>query len=87
MKLTKNEVEALKICLNYETREAQLEDNYSNGGAQEFAVELFDGNMKAAGGLITSLQEKGMGVMDEEDDIFWLSEEGVNTIFDILEGK
>ncbi|MCK5018233.1 MAG: hypothetical protein KAS32_14345 [Candidatus Peribacteraceae bacterium] len=84
--LTDNEIEALKLCLNYADRESQLNDNYSNAGSEEFAG-IFDGNKHAAGGLITSLAEKGMGNMDEEDDIFWLSDEGVNTIFDIIENR
>ena len=94
--LTENEKEALRICLNYDSRESQLDDNYSNGGPYEFALQLFDGNMKAAGGLISSLQKKGLGWLDDRTDegfgrrpasehIFWLSSDGVNAIFDIIE--
>jgi len=98
MKLTDNEIAALKICLNYDDREAQLEDNFSNGGPREFADQIFDGNLRAAGGLITSLQQKGLGDLDDRTGegwghqpvdmhIFWLSELGVNTIFDIIEAE
>jgi len=89
--LTENETKALKMCLNYNSRSGQLSDNFSNAGAEDFALMLFNGNMQAAGGLITSLTAKGMGDIDdsEADDvnIFWLSEYGVNTIFDILEAE
>ena len=87
MELTENEIKALKLCLNYEDRESQLSDNYSNGGPEEFAAAIFNGNLHAAGGLISSLEKKGLGVMDTEDDIFWLTEKGVNTIFDIIENE
>lgn len=83
--LTNNEIKALKLCLNYDDREAQLSDNYSNAGVDEFAANLFNGNKQAAGGLITSLNSKGLGDHDDEDGIFWLSEKGVHTICDIIE--
>ena len=91
--LTTNEIAALKLCLNSNTREGQLDDNFSNGGSEEFAT-LFEGSKKsrlqAAGGLISSLEKKGLGDQDSDNngnpgDIFWLSEFGVNTIFDIIE--
>jgi len=91
--LTNNEIAALKMCLNSDTREGQLGDNFSNGGSEEFAT-LFEGSKKnrlqAAGGLISSLEKKGLGDQDSDNngnpgDIFWLSEFGVNTIFDIIE--
>ena len=82
--LTANEIVALKACLNYDNRESQLSDNYSNAGAAEFRAELkWNKNQVAA--LIGSLEDKGMGSMDGDDDIFWLSELGVNTIFDLIE--
>ena len=85
MNLTEKEVAALKECLNYSTREAQLDDNYSNGGMAEF-INLF-GNKHVAAGVVSSLMEKGLGEMDTEDDIFWLTEKGVNAIFDYLEAE
>ncbi len=85
IKLTANEIDALEVCLNYDTREGQLSDNYSNAGAAEIAAACGI-SKRAAGGVITSLQKKGLGMMDDEgDDIFWLSEKGVNTIFDYIE--
>ena len=87
MKLTDNEVKALKICLNCNTRESQLEDNFSNGGASEFMAALGWTNKQVAG-LISSLEQKGLGCGDHNDGnghIFWLTEFGVNTIFDVIE--
>jgi hypothetical protein len=82
--LTQNEVTALRICLNYDRRDEQLSDNYSNGGTEEFMAAL-NWNAQQVGGLMTSLTEKGLGYHDEEEDVFWLTEAGVNAIFDIIE--
>ncbi len=85
MTLTENEIKALKMCVNYNTRDEQFSDNFSNAGTHEFS-RLFNGNMKAAGGLISSLVKKDLGYMDDEGyDIFWLSDTGIDTVFDILE--
>lgn len=107
MTLTEKEVAALRLCLNYSERESQLSDNFSNGGPVEFANALFDGNLRAAGGLISSLEKKGLGWLDDRtgdmecsydrnmrprkplvsEHIFWLTDEGVNAVFDIAESK
>lgn len=86
MNLTENEIKAMKICLNYTTRESQLNDNFSNGGPQEFMDEL-NWNAQQVGGLMSSLEKKNMGFADAEFPIFWLTEEGVNALFDIIEGE
>ena len=89
MKLTTNEVQALEICLNYDSRECQLEDNFSNGGSEEFQATLGWSKYQVAG-LISSLEQKGLGWGDDNDGnghIFWLSELAVNTIFDIIESR
>lgn len=89
MQLTENEIKALKICLNYDERVTQLSDNFSNGGHEEFKAELgWDDKQVAA--LIGSLEKKGMGSGDDNEGnghIFWLSEDGVNAIFDIIEAE
>jgi len=98
-KLTDNEMKAVKLCLNYDDRDGQLCDNYSNGGVEEFKRGL-GWNAQQVGGLIASLTEKGIGYMDDDPflviggngklhtpDIFWLTEEGVNAYFDQLELK
>jgi hypothetical protein len=94
--LTQNEITALKSCLNYDDREGQLSDNFSNGGPDEFKKAL-GWNDQQVGGLITSLQEKGLGDIDDRSGelawgeklphIFWLSDKGVNAIFDIIEAE
>ena len=45
------------------------------------AEKIFQGNRKAAGGLVTSLQNKGMGQLDEEYDQFILSDAGIDAAF------
>lgn len=81
--LTENEKAFLRLCRNYDTAEEQRGDNYSNGGIDE-AMELFaavhstrKAQRQAAGGLIASLTEKGMGSFDTEYDQFCLSEKGI----------
>lgn len=85
--VTQNEATALRVCLNYDTRCAQLEDNFSNGGHEEFKAAL-GWNDKQVAALIGSLEAKGLGSGDDNEGnghIFWLSEKGVNVIFDIIE--
>ena len=87
-KLTENEFRALRACLNYDNRTEQLSDNFSNAGVTEFREVLGWGKHQVAG-LVSSLQQKGMGEMDTDlsnpVDLFWLSEDGVNAIFDRIE--
>lgn len=83
--LTANEIIAMKACLNYKKRECQLEDNFSNAGAAEFREELGWSKHQVAG-LISSLEKKGMGYIDSDEcALFWLSDEGVNAIFDVID--
>ena len=87
--LTANEITALKVCLNYDNREDQLSDNFSNGGHTEFKQAL-GWNNKQVSALIGSLEGKGLGDGDDNDGnghIFWLSDLGVNTIFDIIDAE
>lgn len=87
--LTANEITALKLCLNYDTRSEQHSDNYSNGGQKEFKAAL-GWNDKQVSALIGSLENKDMGYGDDNEGnghIFWLSDLGVDTIFDIIEAE
>ena len=86
-KLTPNEIIAMELTLNYNDRESQQGDNYSVAGVKEIRAEL-GWSGKQVGGLISSLEQKGMAVMDDEGyDLLWLTDEGVNAIFDIIEGR
>lgn len=99
--ITENERAMLSLCLNYDSRETQLSDNYSNGIVRH-AHELM-GSKEAGAGLIGSLVKKGL-VLDPaehgtdpndafmgykpwppEENIVWLTDVGVNVIFDIIE--
>ena len=85
--LTQNEITALKICLNYDSREVQLDDNYSNGNADEFAKAL-GWDKQQVGGLITSLEQKGLAFKCPDGyDIVWLTDDGVNAIFDVIDAE
>lgn len=75
----------LNAALNYETREAQHSDNYSNlclSGSYAIC-----GGKHEAAGVIGSLTTKGLAYMEGADDydrdpIIWLTDEGVDAIFD-----
>lgn len=89
--LTQNEIVALKECLNYDSREAQLSDNFSNGSPSSF-MRALGWNAQQVGGLMSSLMDKGMGYVESDDpgrpkkdDIFWLTDKGVNAVFDVIE--
>ena len=87
MNITALEYAAMKICLNYNDRESQLDDNFSNGGHEDF-MEKLGLNRQAAAALCGSLEKKGLGENDDNDGdghILWLTEDGVNAIFDHLE--
>lgn len=86
-KLTNYEFIALNACLNYDDREAQLSDNFSNGGTKEIA-KACGISQRAAGGVMSSLIQKGLAIYDDNEghgDILWLTEDGVNLIFDIFD--
>jgi len=87
--LTETEAKFLSLCLNYDDIASQLSDNYSNGGIDE-AMGLFPQHptkalrRQAAGGLLASLTNKGMGDFDSEFDQFSLTELGVRAAFAAL---
>ena len=82
--ITKNEFLALKACLNYSNKESQLDDNFSNGGIEEF-MSILNWNINQVKGLISSLEQKGLGY--NEGHIFWISELGVETVFNYMENN
>lgn len=98
MKFTTNEIAAMKLCLNYDDRATQLDDNFSNAGPTDFAKAL-GWTMHQVGGLVASLEKKGVAWLDNRDGDFgvaaddvdmhivWLTEKGVNEIFDIIEAE
>ena len=91
---TQNEIAALKMCMNYDDRESQQGDNHSDATPVTIAKAL-NWNMNQAGGLISSLSSKGAVWVDERVGepyhkdvsmhIVYLTEKGVNEIFDIVE--
>jgi len=94
--LTTNERSFLELCLNYNSIEGQLSDNYSNAGLLE-ATQLMGGNKHAGAGLLSSLTKKGLGYPDDGSDwavdpteyhhTFWLSELGVRAVFAAIESS
>jgi len=85
--LTVNEIKALKACLNYESREDQLADNYSNGCMEVFK-EALSWTDRQVSGLVSSLVQKELIQLDRGcPEIFWITEEGVNAVFDVIESE
>jgi len=93
---TQNEITALKMCMNYDDRESQHEDNHSDATPVTIA-EALGWNMNQAGGLISSLSSKGVIWVDDREGEPWhkdvsmhvvyLTERGVDAIFDIVEAE
>lgn len=85
--LTETEATILAACLNDDTREGQLDDNYSNGGIEEFAAALPHLNQYELGGHVTNLIKRRLITSpdDESNGIIWITEDGVNAIFDHME--
>ena len=92
--ITENEFQALQTCLLYFDREDQKDDNMSEGGMDTF-MSVLGWNSRQVAGLISSMEQKGFGEMEHHNergdnmkhDIFWLSDHGIDTIFDVIEGK
>src|SRR5690625_7914163 len=82
-KLTEIEATILRTCLNYNDRESQLDDNFSNGGIEEFEAALPDLNRNQIGAHMTNLIKRGYITEPDPESrgIVWISEDGVNAIF------
>lgn len=92
--ITENEFQALQTCLLYSDREDQKDDNMSEGGMAEF-MSVLGWSSRQVAGLISSMEQKGFGEMEvtnergdyQKHDIFWLSDHGIDAVFDVIEGK
>ncbi|APL99068.1 hypothetical protein LK3_37 [Bordetella phage LK3] len=88
--VTDAEFIALQTCLNYDNRESQLSDNFSNGDHAAFKKAL-GWNDQAVAALIGSLESKGLVYSDNEGvngnkfNTVWLTEKGVNVVFDQID--
>ena len=84
--LTTREAAMLDAALNYETREDQHEDNYSNLCLSD-SYDICGGKHEAAG-VVGSLTTKGLVYIEDEDrdddPTIWLTDEGVDAIFDYI---
>src|SRR5690625_7662447 len=86
-KLTEIEATILRTCLNYNDRESQLDDNFSNGGIEEFEAALPDLNRNQIGAHMTNLIKRGYITEPDPESrgIVWTSEDGVHAILAHLE--
>lgn len=96
--ITKNEFIAMQACLNYDTVEDQLEDNFSDAGPTE-VMEMLGWNEQQVAGLITSLKAKGLCDVDDrsaddlphsvtiKDHILFLTHDGIRAVFAEIEKR
>lgn len=94
MSYTQNEIAALKMCLNYNDRASQADDNHSDASPVTIAKAL-GWDMQQVGGLLSSLEKKGVayvddrsgdhGVFDVSEHIVYLTKAGIDAIFNIIE--
>ena len=82
--LTDNETKLLELCLTYDDRENQLIDNYTSCTFKD-VMKALNWNAFQVGGLLSSLITKHL--IDGDQDDFYITEQGVNAIFDIIELK
>jgi len=98
MKITKNEWSVLTLALNYDDRESQLSDNFSNCDMD--MMKAMGWSEYKIGGVVSQLQQKELGHLEDKAETrmmaggcpiraknqrFHLSEAGVNYLFDIYE--
>lgn len=83
IKLTNNEVKGIKTCLNYKTRQQNLDDNASAICESQICREL-NWKKRQVSGLISSLQKKGLLQIQEYDNVFYINEDGINAYFDAI---
>jgi len=96
--VTKKEWTVLTLALNYDDREDQLSDNFSNCDME--AMKAMGWSEYRIGGIVSQLQQKGLGWLEDKEETamfsngcpiraknqrFHLTEKGVNFLFDIYE--
>ncbi len=97
--LTANEITAMEMCLNYDDRGSQHSDNHSNACPADIGMKL-GWDYRQLGGLLAGLTRKEMIMIDDRSaeadkslhqnphmHIVYLTEKGVDAIFDIIEKR
>lgn len=84
-KLTEMEMAVIALVLNYDNREDQRSDNFSNADVAEVMKQTGWSRHQVAG-VLSSLSEKRVAqVIPEDGNLIWLSENGIDVYFDNLE--
>lgn len=81
---TKAEFTALFVTRNYDRRASQIEDNFSNAGVPEL-VKATGFNSKGVSALIGSLESKKLAFFDYEYKCLYMTKEGINVLYSVLE--
>jgi hypothetical protein len=84
-KLTEMEMAVIALVLNYDNREDQHSDNFSNADVAEVMKQTGWSRHQVAG-VLSSLSEKRVAqVVPEDGNLIWLSTNGIDVYFDNLE--
>jgi hypothetical protein len=83
MKLTTLEAKVLWVTRNYNDLESQMADNFSNAGIDEIAIET-GLDRKTIEGAIGSLTKKGAGYYDPDEDLLWINEKALPTLWEMM---
>jgi DNA-binding MarR family transcriptional regulator len=82
--------EFLVLCeiRNYDRREAQKDDNYSNCDFAD-AARVTGFNRHGVAALVGSLEKKGLAWVDEDEygDTIWFTDDGIDAVYNIMEAK
>lgn len=90
--ITEKEIKVMKLCLNYDNRYDQLDDNFSNVGPKNI-MDILSWSKEQVGGVISSLEKKELVYSEPEEQspisyqgslpaTLWLTEKGINVYFD-----
>lgn len=90
--LTEKEMKVMKLCLNYDNKYDQLDDNFSDVGPKD-VMDILSWSKEQVGGVISSLEKKELVYSEQEEQspisyqgslpaTLWLTEKGINAYFD-----
>ena len=90
--ITEKEIKVMKLCLNYDNRYDQLDDNFSDVGPKNI-MDILSWSKEQVGGVISSLEKKELVYSEPEQQspipyqtplpsTLWLTEKGINVYFD-----
>ena len=83
--LTNPQINAMLATLNYQDRDSQKADNYSNAGTDELAAQGWTPSLITR--TFIELTDLGLASYDDGSDQLSLTDLGIDTIFDYLDAQ